>query len=552
MTMGLARQLLRPAARLAAAHAGAQLRRFLRVHARSRQVQDDLLRRLVAEHVPTRFGKAHGLAAVRTYNDFRKALPLNDYESLRPYLRAVYEGDTQALFPHGTEVMMFALTSGTTGEPKRIPVTRDGLASLRRGWNIFGLKALNDHPQAWLRKILQVSSPPAESFSPTGLPCGAISGLLAETQKRIVRRMYPVPREVLGIEDATSRYYAIMRVAIPEDVAIISTANPSTIVQLFAAAQENVECLLRDLRDGELRPPGEMPGGLRGSLRLRKHPHLVRNIERQMARDGRLMAKHFWNLSLLMHWTGGTLGLYSPLVRAVTGDVPVRDIGLLASEGRFSIPLEDSTPAGVADVTSAFLEFIPADEKEESSPPVLRSHEVAVGEEYFLVLTNSFGLWRYDIQDRIRVTDKVGETPVFEFLSKGRHTVSMTGEKLTEHQFLEAVRHAGESLGFHCARFVAQPHFAVPPYYALTVEAEADPPPGLVDMVDEILRAMNVEYGGKRATGRIGPIRLGYADKSSFDLRERRIAASRRGRQEQYKHQYLLTDVLNDTAAANG
>ena len=49
-------------------------------------------------------------------------------------------------------------------------------------------------------------------------------------------------------------------------------------------------------------------------------------------------------------------------------DTPVRDIGLLASEGRFTIPLTDASPAGVLDIQSHFFEFIPENEINSTRP----------------------------------------------------------------------------------------------------------------------------------------------------------------------------------------
>jgi hypothetical protein len=337
-----------------------------------------------------------------------------------------------------------------------------------------------------------------------------------------------------------------MRVAMCQDVGVISTANPSSVLKLLTCAREHTESLLRDLRDGTLNAPGELPTGLAGRLRLRKHPRLVRRIEAGIARDGELLAPHFWDLAVCAHWTGGTLGLYLPELRRLTGNTPIRDIGLLASEGRFSIPLTDDTASGVADVTGALLEFIPADQADAADPTVLRSHELSVGEEYFLVFTNFSGLWRYNINDRIRVTDFVGDTPVFEFLSKGAHTANLTGEKLTEHQVVAAMDQAGRQLGVSVQRFVAQPCFDSPPYYRLTLETDGVLTDHLGGALDAALTRLNIEYASKRRGGRLGPIRLVHVEPGTFARRERDLLAARTGRDEQYKHQYLLTDVLTE------
>ncbi len=544
--MGITRWLLRPAARLAAVHAAGQYNYFTHAATDGRATQERLLRRLVETHAHTRFGRDHGLAAVRSYDDFRAAVPIRDYEQLRPYLQAVYEGDAEAMFPRGTAILMFAITSGTTGQPKCIPITRQSLEDYRRGWNVFGYKLLCDHPDAWLRPILQVSSPAVESYSPTGIPCGAISGMLGQVQKRIVRRMYVAPPAVTNIADPQAKYYTLMRLAMPRDVALISTANPSTIIKLLMTAEHHIEGLLRDLRDGTLTPPGDVPAALVKSLPLRRHAQLVKRIEQGLARDGRLRAGHFWRLSSLMHWTGGTLGLYLPQVRQLTGGVPIRDVGLLASEGRFSVPFVDGTAAGVAEVTSSLFEFIPAEHEPAKEPMALPIHELEAGREYFLVVTNFSGLWRYHIQDRIRVTGWMGETPLIEFLSKGAHTASITGEKLTENQIVEAVAHAAASLGLPIQNFIAQGHFAELPYYHLSVQLQSDRLEQLAAAVDSALQKLNVEYAAKRFSGRLGPLRISSAPSDLFARAEQEFLARRGPRLEQYKPRYLLTDVVAD------
>ncbi|MFW6133720.1 MAG: GH3 family domain-containing protein, partial [Planctomycetota bacterium] len=205
--MGIRRTLLKPVAFLAGKHADRQVRAWMGAHERTSEVQQRLLEELIARHAATGFGRDHDFASIRTYADFARAVPVRTYADLRGYMDRVFAGETAALLPSEDEVCMFSRTSGTTGMPKHVPVTRRCLADLRRGWNVFGVKALRDHPTAWLRGICQITSPMREDDSPTGLPCGAVSGLLAATQKRIVRRMYPVPRAVYGIEDPDARYY---------------------------------------------------------------------------------------------------------------------------------------------------------------------------------------------------------------------------------------------------------------------------------------------------------------------------------------------------------
>ncbi|MCE5278217.1 MAG: GH3 auxin-responsive promoter family protein [Planctomycetaceae bacterium] len=542
--------ILKPMARLAATRAWLDTRAFVKAHADTAGAQEQLLLRLIARHAATDFGRDHGLAGVKSYGDFVRAVPVRTYEQMRPYFDRVFQGQTTALLPADEKVVMFSMTSGTTGLPKYIPVTAPFLENQRRGFNILGLSALNMHKAGWLRPIVQISSPMDDQLSPTGLPCGAISGMLAMNQQKIVRRMYPAPYQVASISNAAVKYYTLMRCAITHDVAIISTANPSSIIKMAEAAQAHAERIIRDVADGTFTPPGPIPAAVAGLLRFRPNRRAARRLQQALDEDGTLLPRRFWKPAFLTHWTGGTLKLYLRRLRELFGEVPIRDLGLLASEGRFSIPLEDNTPAGIAEIVSNVLEFIPIEEYGRDNPHTLPAHQARVGEEYFLVITNWAGLWRYSIDDRVRVVGRFGQSPVFEFLSRGLRTANLTGEKLTEHQVVEAMRQATARIGTDVNRFTFQPVFRGTPCYQLVIEpidgngAES----ALAPAMDQALAELNIEYQSKRHSGRLGPIRLSLAGSGYFDQREHDEIQRRHGRSEQYKHQYLLTDVLDETA----
>src|SRR5437016_1093910 len=89
-----------------------QLARFEEATTRPREVQEALLRRILAYHADTSFGREHGFAHIRTVADFRRQLPIAGYDYFEPYLARVRQGDVRALLADNV-VHMFALTSGT-------------------------------------------------------------------------------------------------------------------------------------------------------------------------------------------------------------------------------------------------------------------------------------------------------------------------------------------------------------------------------------------------------------------------------------------------------
>ncbi len=443
MTIAKRRTLLdRLKARFGRLHAQRLTRQFFRAAERATATQDELLAELITRGARGAFGREHHFRRTRGYDDFRANVPIRTYEQFSPYIERVRRGDVAALFSPNEKILMFALTSGTTAEPKYIPITPRVLADWRRGWNIWGVKSLLDHYGCFLRHIVQITSPMDDHLAPSGVPCGAITGLLAATQKRVVLRYYTAPLAVSKIRDSRAKYYAIMRLAVPKDVAWMVTANPATLLLLAKTADQHRETLIRDIHDGTLWNEMPIDGPVRAALapRLTRDPAAARRLERIVAQHDALVPRNYWQLGYLAHWTGGTMGLYASQFPPYFGDTPSRDIGLIASEGRMSIPIDDGTAAGILAVTSQFFEFIPAEEYGTSRPTTLRSNEVVAGGEYFLLLTNSSGLYRYDLGDRVRVADFFGQAPLIEFLSRDAHTASLAGEKLTENQVVLAMQ----------------------------------------------------------------------------------------------------------------
>lgn len=540
--MGLRQTILKPIAAVAGANARRQGRALTLACHNAPAAQDALLQRLLATFGESDFSRDHDLASVKTYDDFRKAVPVAGYDYVKPYIDRMRNGDFSAMLNPGEKPLMFSMTSGSTGEPKYIPVTQTFLEDIRRGFNIWGISTLNQHRKGWLKPIVQLTSSMHEETSPGGTPCGAISGLLAATQKRIVHRMYVVPRWVADIHAPETKYYASLLHSIGHDVGFITTANPSSTIKLIDAGLNYPEQLIRDLADGTCTPPEPLPADLQAQFRQRKQPRLARRLQRLLDTYGGLRPKHYWDIAFLGNWTGGTLGLYLPHLEILFGKVPVHDIGLLASEGRFSLPEDPFTPAGKADIIGNFLEFIPVEHRQEENPPTLRCHELEVGKEYILVFSNWTGLMRYNLDDCIRVIGFEGGAPIYEFLSRGLRTTSLTGEKLTEHQAVEAMQRATDILGTTIERFTLQPRFDDPPFYQLRCETRSV---ALTKAFDKVLSELNIEYESKRKSQRLGPVQLTSVPIGTFEREERAAIAARRGRSEQYKHQYLLTDIMN-------
>jgi hypothetical protein len=445
---------------------------------------------------------------------------------------------------------MFALTSGTTATRKYIPVTPQYLADYRRGWNIWGLRAYWDHPGIKLRPIVQISADWDEYRTEAGIPCGSVTGLTATAQKRIIRFIYCVPACVARIKDVSAKYYVALRLSLPRRVAMIIAANPSTLINLARAGDQEKENLIRDLYDGTLNTRLDIPAEIRAALawRIRRCRRRARELETIAQKVGTLYPRDYWpRYCLLGNWTGGSVRAYLRHYPRYYGDKPVRDVGLIASEGRMTIPLSDGTSSGVLDITSHYFEFIPEQEAGLANPSVLSAHEIEEGKTYFIVPTTAFGLYRYHISDLVRVTGFYNRTPLVEFLSKGAHFANITGEKLSEYQVTQAMEQVLRELNLSLTAYSLSPCWDEElPYYGVFVErgdlADRAQERRLAEMLDDRLRDINCEYASKRNSARLGAVRLELLPSGAWQTWARQRLARTGGTMEQYKHPCLIPD----------
>lgn len=517
-------------------------------------IQRNRLLELIRRHASSQFGRDHGFDEIRTPEDYRRRVPIRGYDGHEPYIARVREGDTGALFGPGTEVLMFAMTSGTTARPKTIPVTRESLANYRAGWTVWGIRAFDAHPPMitdGLKPILQLNSNWRETLTPSSIPCGAITGLTAHMQNPLVRQTYCMPPATMTIKDIEAKYYTALRLSVFRDVGTIIAANPSTILAIARLGDREKESLIRDIRDGAFDPRWDVPPEVRQALRLRtrwKRRRAARRLEEIVVRTGRLLPRDYWpNLCFLANWTGGVMGAYLRHYPDIFGDRPVRDVGLIASEGRMSIPIDDGTPAGVLDYWHHYFEFIPEDQADHEEPETVEAADLVEGRNYFLLLTTAGGLYRYNIHDLVRCRGFEGRVPLIEFLNKGAHFSSLTGEKISEFQVVAAVRAAQAALGLPLKSFLLLPVWGEPPFYTLLVEDEDVPGPELAGRlaaeVESQLTRLNVEYENKRTTLRLGPIRIRRIPNGSWVEFQRRRLARSGGTVEQYKQPCLIPDL---------
>ncbi|MEE3286249.1 MAG: GH3 auxin-responsive promoter family protein [Planctomycetota bacterium] len=532
-------------------------RRFLAATTDCRGTQHAVLRELLRLNGSSEFCQEHGLDRVSDSDAFRHSIGVTDYDLYQPWIEQLKTGHQAAMLGPENPLLMFTLSSGTTADAKFIPVSRRFLDDYRRGWKIWAIFAYDDHRAATGGNIVQFVSQLEQFHTSGGIPCGNISGLAIRMQSNfVVRNMYTIPFDVARIEDPEAKYYASMRSAIADArVGMVTTANPSTLLRVAQFANNHCESLIRDIADGTISADFDIAGDIRASLTRKLQPQRQRaaELDRIVEQTGHLYPRDYWNaMRFLAVWTGGSCAAYMDAVHDCFGNVPARDHGLHASEGRMTIPLQDNSCDGVLDVMSNYYEFIPADEYGTNNPTILEAHQLEAGNDYYILLTTGSGFYRYDICDVVRCTGHYGTTPLLRFLHKGAHISNITGEKLSESQIVESVRFCTDELNLELDQYTAMPVWGEPPGYRLVIEESdsrhTDSWNRLAVRIDQHLQETNIEYRDKRQSGRLTPLELTRIVAGTWS----RFTSNRRkdqgGTLEQYKHPCLIPDLESSRA----
>ena len=527
------------------------LREFRRQCATPTDTQQKLLIQLLSKNSDTEYGRLHGFADISGIRDFQRRVPIVGYEDLQPYVEKAMSGEGGQLTRR--QPVFYAVTSGTTGASKYIPVTPESRTVKSKLTRVWLSAVFRDHPGIFGGRILQIASPEVEGKTASGVPFGAESGHAYRNMPSTMKRMYSVPYETYEIKDYEAKYYLLLRLAAGDSISAIASVNPSSVLLLAKRLAGHTEHILRDIRDGTLRTDLDFDPSIRRKLErgLRPDPTRASKLE-QAARKtgGKLLPKGAWpDMEIIACWKGGTVGQYLEQFDDFypTG-VATRDLGYLSSENRGSVPLTDEGDSGVLAIATNFYEFFPEDV---SGPPkgtdLLTAAELEVGRRYFIYVTTLGGLYRYDMNDIVEVTGHYEDTPLIRFVQKGKGVVSFTGEKLYETQVLTATgkAFAGVAQKPELIAAVGEMHGDLPRYLFLV---EFDAPPGesegteLVGRLERALRESNIEYAAKRDSMRIGPPVLRVVGSGEFDAYRKRMVEQ--GRSDgQFKVLRLTSDA---------
>jgi hypothetical protein len=276
-------------------------------------------------------------------------------------------------------------------------------------------------------------------------------------------------------------------------------------------ANEFYDEYVKDIENGTLSHLFSLPDHIRIALeaKLKPNPKRARELRDLKARYDTVLPKHYWpNMQVVNVWFCGNTGVYFQKIRDSFPETSVfHEMGYFSSECRSGVVLKSNDPDTVIFGHKIYFEFIHESELESPHPRICQMYEVQKGQRYCMIVTTSAGLYRYNMNDLVEVTGFYNEYPTLKFIQKVNGTINLTGEKLHERQFIEAVHAVEKDSGIKVSFFVgfADVNKSNYRFYYEFVNPNVSQKEAQVftDMLDTYLQKYNIEYREKRSSNRL-------------------------------------------------
>ena len=497
--------------------------------------QQRVLMRILQANQESEFGQLHHFNAINSIEEFQSEVPLQNYSTLSPFIDKQISGEENILTK--ATPFYYARTSGTTGDPKFIPVITDTLKQHQRALAMFSYLQYRAQRQAFSGTLVAIPGPYEEGKFDNGISYGSISGLMYTAMPAHLKDKYALPASVFSVEDYPLKYKLMLRLMLPQtNLSYLASANPTTFKKLQDDLNKNWETLLADLTNCSFHALDQLPENVRDDVTplLKACPDRLKQLQ-ELALP--VQFKDVWpNIRLVVTWTGGSCGIAVDHIKpSFPSDSVFMDLGFLSSEMRATITIDKSVLGGIPTLTDHFFEFIEVRDYEQGQRDTLTLSKLKVGKQYYLIVTTSAGLYRYFMNDIIEVTGTYNATPLLTFIQKGKGITNITGEKLSEQQVITAMecvkKNGNINIPFYLAlACVEQARYLL--YVEISDQGLSESK--IIELIEQQLYKDNVEYASKRDSGRLQPLEVKIVKQGTAEA-YKQYCLDKGQRESQYK-----------------
>ncbi|MDD4974027.1 MAG: GH3 auxin-responsive promoter family protein [Bacteriovorax sp.] len=511
--------------------AGRKVEKLKEAAANPVKYQHELIFKILKQDKTTVFGVEHDFENIKSIEQFKRNVPIRDYEEHRHYVELIFSGQTNSLntlTPH-----YFTKTSGTTGSPKYIPINLATQKSYINSQQILSHSLYMKDPRYLDGEIFSIVGNAYEETLHGRWPCGSMSGKLYSLAHKSIRAKNIFQNDIAALNDSEKKYLYLAALALlsPNTTFYVSP-NPSSLLKIFEVINSKRDELVKLIEEGT-------DPIIKMHFKNFTHALLLLDSKKD------LTVVDVWpDLRILSLWMEGSCSYLIPQVKKLIGpSTHLADLGFLCSEFYGTLPVDSNTNKQVPTLLDNFFEFIEKNAYEAGGRETLELHELKLNAEYYIIVTTIGSFYRYFINDIIKVTGLYEKTPTIVFSQKGKGITNITGEKISEKQlvnFFEQKNHQNKEIKF----FIC---LADQVNQSYKLYLESNDKLELEDLKEELhqhLKQVNIEYASKVFDNRLKPINILRLENGTSE--HYRNHCLKKGQSEsQFKFLYLqyLSDV---------
>ncbi|HXL55241.1 MAG TPA: GH3 auxin-responsive promoter family protein, partial [Chitinophagaceae bacterium] len=405
---------------------------------------------LIKSAKDTQFGKDHSFETIQSYDDFKKQVPIRDYEQIKLYIEKIKEGKQNVLWKG--KPIYFAKTSGTTSGIKYIPITKDSIPNHINSARdaLLCYIAQTGNTDFTRGKMIFLSGSP-ELDRVGGIPTGRLSGIVNHHVPGYLRSNQLPTYETNCIEDWETKLDKIVEETIHQNMTLISGIPPW--MQMY--------------------------------------------FDRLIEKSGKKVGELFPQFSVMVQGGVNFEPYKAKLYESIGRKIDCIEL-FPASEGFFAFQDSQTEPGLLLNTNSGiFYEFVPAAEIFNEHPTRLSLSEIKVGENYVLIVSNNAGLWAYNVGDTVKFVS----TKPCRLVVSGRikHYISAFGEHVigeeVEYALMKAANEEGAKIiEFTVAPMIEQGHGKSYHEWFIEFEKASQNINAFAEKIDTNLRKKNVYY----------------------------------------------------------
>lgn len=497
------------------------------------------------------FKKILELSGERSLGDYYEDLvPATQYEDISPYIEKHKSGKENILFPGKPK--FYDTSSSSFGELKWIPITEKYYNEVYNRMNptwLYSFLKINSH--VFEGPILFNLPKIVEGVLPDGTPYGSIAAISQRESPSFIKQMFLPTTAVFLIEDHKARYYAIMRIAIEQNVHVISSGSPTALTQMINNLDEFIDECIKDIERGTLSELVHIPEDIRAIIQcsLKPNPKRAIALSEMKKKYGRLLPKHYWpNLQILNLWKSGNAAVHLEKIKGLFPEKCLfTEFGFLLPECRSGLVLDSNSDSTVLYPHKNYFEFVREKDLGQLKPKFFRLHELKIGERYCLFVTTYSGLYRYNMNDLVEVTGLYEQTPMIRFVKKTNGYISIAGENLKEKQFISVVRQVESEFSKKIIFFIGFADVENVGYHLYFEFFDANIDEDFLNRftarVDFILKTKNMEYAERRESNRLNAPKSYLLIRHAFEIFKSR-AIDKRLYDVKFSLDFLMQDEL--------